>query len=202
MPMTRSLQVLIADADPPALLCLRTQLLNLGHQVIAEAATSGDTLLLARRWQPDLVVLDISMLVGDGLEASRQLASDAPCPIILLSGHCSADLVRTAFDLPLQAYLLKPVQPRDLERAIGLATRGFGQGKQDRFQATVPASLPAARQTLQQAVDYLFTLHNCPAHEALQQIQQEARAKKAALQEVASAILSRKSVPYHYSVPV
>jgi AmiR/NasT family two-component response regulator len=200
--MTRSLRLLIADADPSALLCLRTQLLNLGHHVIAEASTSGDTLLLARRWQPDLVVLDISMLVGDGLKASRQLASDAPCPIILLSGHCTADLIRTALDLPLQAYLLKPVQPRDLERAIGLAIRGFSHGKEHRFQDAVPVSIPDARQALQQAVDYLITLHQCPAQEALQQIQQEARAKKAALQEVASAILSRKSVPYHYSVPV
>jgi len=30
--------------------------------------------------------MDISMLVGDGLEASKQLAIDSPCPIILLSG--------------------------------------------------------------------------------------------------------------------
>jgi AmiR/NasT family two-component response regulator len=202
MPMTRSLQVLIADADPPALLRLRTQLLNLGHHIIAVAPTSRDALLLARRYQPDLVVLDIAMLVGDGLVASRQLATDAPCPIVLLSGPCDAELVRRAFDLPLQAYLLKPVQPQDLERAIGLAVRGFAQSKQTPFLAATPADIPDARQTLQQAVDYLATLHRCPAHEALQQIQQEARAKKAALHEVASAILSRESVPYHYSVPV
>lgn len=202
MAMTRSLQVLIADVDPPALLCLRTQLLNLGHQIIAVAPTSRDALILARQYQPDLAVLDISMLVGDGLEASRQLASDAPCPIILLSGHCDAELVRRAFDLPLQAYLLKPVQSQDLERAIGLAVHGFAQSKQTPFLAATPADIPDARQTLQQAVDYLTTLHRCPPHEALQQIQQEARAKKAALHEVASAILSRESVPYHYSVPV
>jgi AmiR/NasT family two-component response regulator len=202
MPIARSLQVLIAEADPPALVRLRTQLLNLGHQIIAVASTSRDTLLLSRQHRPDLVVLDISMLVGDGFEASRQLATDAPCPIILLSGPCDAELVRRAFDLPLQAYLLKPVRPQDLERAIGLAVHGFAQSKPAPVLAATSTEIPDARRTLQQAVDYLITLQRCPAQEALQQIQQEARAKKAALHEVASAILSRESVPYHYSVPV
>ena len=202
MSAIRSLRVLIADADPQGLVCLRTQLLNLGHQVIAEAAASEDTLHLARQWHPDLVVLDISMLVGDGLEASRLLASDAACPIVLLSGHCDADLVRIAFDLPLQAYLLKPVQPRDLERAIELAAHGFGQSKDQPLQALTPVNAPDARQTLQQAVDYLTSFHHCPAQDALQQIQEEARAKKAALEEVAGAILRRRSVPYHYNVPI
>jgi len=50
MPMTRSLQVLIADADPPALLCLRTQLLTWGtrllpsrQRAVMPSSSPGDT---------------------------------------------------------------------------------------------------------------------------------------------------------------
>lgn len=58
------------------------------------------------------------------------------------------------------------------------------------------------RSLLQEAVEYLVQDLDCSRQEALARIEQEARAKKTALSEVARAILTGTAVAYHYDVPI
>lgn len=197
--MPRSLRMVVADADPRGLLCVWGQLETLGHQVIGVATTSNDALALIRKLRPELVLLDTSVLDRDSLELWGELARSGLCPIVLLIRHCEAELLQRASEIPFCAHLLRPVQPRDLERAIGLsclANQDVGSILRE------PDAGASTRRTLHEAVGYLVGLHHCPADEALRRIQQEARAKKASLQQVATAILHRQPVPYRYSAPV
>ncbi len=196
-----SLRILVADDDQLAAFSLHAQLNNLGCQVVAETANGQDTVSLTRQLHPDLVVVDVNVPDADGLEAAEQIDRDGLCPIILVSAYSGQELVRKACSLPaVQAYLVKPVNEEDLEPAIELALDRFQRIKALQRLKQL-ASTPDIRSVLEQATEYLVVHRHCSAEEAEAWIQQEARAKKASLDEVAKAVIAQKAVGYHYDVP-
>jgi response regulator NasT len=197
-----SLRILIADDDPQFRFCLCAQLSGLGHRVIAEAEDGRQAILLARQVRPDLIVMDIKMPNVDGLEASAQIGSEGLCPIILLSAYSDPQLIHEASTLPVQAYLVKPVREQELGPAIELAMARFQETQQLGRDLKHVKEVLNTRSAIKQATAYLVARHKCSPQEALDRIQQEARAKRVRLQEVATAIVLEKPVHYRYDAPV
>ena len=75
------------------------------------------------------------------------------------------------------------------------------QGERSQGTITLVQSADDVRTAIQNATEYLVAHRNCSPEKALEWIQQEAMAKKAALGIVAAAIITGESVPYRYSVP-
>jgi two-component system response regulator YesN len=124
--------VLVVDDEP----FVRLSLVSLhpvgtdGFDFTAEAATGAEALaVLAARPEIDIVLLDLSMPVMDGLEVLRRLrAAPPPRPIavVVLSAHDDYHLVRDAFQLGAADYLLKSELDADtLRAALGKAASGL-----------------------------------------------------------------------------
>jgi response regulator of citrate/malate metabolism len=80
-----------------------------GFLSIGKAHTAADALEMARRLQPDLVLLDIYLPDGDGLDVARALLDSPRPPVILaISAATDVDAVRTAVQLGVAHYLVKP----------------------------------------------------------------------------------------------
>jgi len=197
-----SLRILIADDDPQLRLCLCAQLTHLGHEVVAQAADGREAVRLAKQQRPDLVVMDTRMPNMDGLEASKQIGQEAPCPIVLLCAHCDPQLVRETSELPIQAHLVKPVQECEIGPAIELARIRFQENQRLINKATRSKHIVDTRKAIKQATTCLIERENLTPQQALERIQQEARAKRVELDEVARAILLEKPVSYRYGVPI
>jgi AmiR/NasT family two-component response regulator len=119
----------------------------------------------------------------------------------LVSAYSGQELVQKACSLPaVQAYLVKPVNEEDLEPAIELALNRFQQ-VQELQRLKKLANILDTRFTLEQAKAYLTANRHCSVAEAESWIEQEARAKKASLDEVAKAIIAEETVGYHYDIP-
>ena len=124
--MSEALRALIVDDEPLAV--ERMQVLCAGLpavQVIGTASDGAAALLLAGQLAPDLLLLDMTMPGMDGLAVARALARDAQPPaIIFVTAH--EDFAVEAFDLEAVDYVLKPVAPDRLARAIerAVARRG------------------------------------------------------------------------------
>jgi AmiR/NasT family two-component response regulator len=121
----KPLRVLIVDDDPTTTKLAELELGVLGHDVVglAEDGKTGIELTLSLR--PDLVLMDISMPVMDGLEATRLIQERCPCPVVLLTAHEDQTWVDRASEAGAGAYLVKPPRRQDLARAIAIASARF-----------------------------------------------------------------------------
>ena len=61
----------------------------------------------------------------DGLDAARALYKFRPTPIVLLTAFGEQELIEKASDLPIQGYLIKPVDEKQLSAAIQVALKRF-----------------------------------------------------------------------------
>src|SRR5687768_4535597 len=84
-------------------------------QVVAEAENGDQAVELAKEHQPDLVLLDVSMPVKDGLEALPDIRSVSPnAKVVMLSGFEASRLASTAIASGAAAYLEKGIPPGQL----------------------------------------------------------------------------------------
>lgn len=84
---------------------------------------------MARDHAPDLILMDLTMPVIDGLEATRMLKADpvtAAIPVIALTAHGMAEDRAAAEAAGCASFLAKPVEPRKVAAEVGrvLAARG------------------------------------------------------------------------------
>jgi AmiR/NasT family two-component response regulator len=139
----RRLRIAVADDESDMRLFFREVLPRLGHEVVAEAATGRELVERCHGSRPDLVVTDIRMPDGDGLQAAAEVNREVRVPVILITAHHDADVLSRAGADYIMAYLAKPVKPVDLEAAVRLAMLRFGH-----FQ-TLAAEAASLRQALE-----------------------------------------------------
>lgn len=93
-----------------------TTILSYAGYAVLEAKNGAEGVRLAREHAPTLILMDLSMPVMDGWEATRRLKSDpetASIPICALSAHVltPGDHVR-AMEAGFACYLTKPIEPK------------------------------------------------------------------------------------------
>jgi len=87
---------------------LKSLLQRNGFEVVGEAGDGRTAVKLAKKINPDIVILDISMPFLNGIEAARQISNEVPdARIIIMSMHCADHFVLAALHAGATAYLLK-----------------------------------------------------------------------------------------------
>jgi len=94
-------------------------------QVVAEAATVTEALAAQRRFIPDVVVMDVRLPDGSGIEACREIRSEFPeTRVVMLTSYPDEEAVLSAIIAGASGYLLKQVRGRDLVAALESVGRG------------------------------------------------------------------------------
>lgn len=117
----KPLRVLIADDEPLA--AERLQLLlarSDGAQLVGTASDGDSAINLTEALQPDLLLLDIAMPGLDGIGVARALAAQNPSPAVVFVTAFDHFAV-AAFEVEAVDYLMKPVEPNRLQRALDRA---------------------------------------------------------------------------------
>jgi two-component system response regulator AlgR len=113
------LRVLIADDEPLAAERLQLLLAKCAGIDLVGTATDGDsTVRMSEALAPDLLLLDIAMPGLDGIGVARALAEHRPSPAIIFITAFDQFAV-AAFEVEAVDYLMKPVEPARLQRALG-----------------------------------------------------------------------------------
>jgi DNA-binding NarL/FixJ family response regulator len=94
--------------------------------VVAEAADGLEALELARVHRPAVVLMDLSMPIMDGVQATRQLMTELPeTYVVVLTSFADRDRVAEALSSGAIGYLLKDCDPHELLSAVRAAAKGL-----------------------------------------------------------------------------
>jgi len=186
----RSLCILLAEDESIIRMGLRRILEDAGHRVVA--APDGRTAVkLARQTGPDLAILDIKMPGLDGLEVARQIYARRPLPIVVLTAYGDRELVEQAAELPILAYLIKPVDEQELLATLEVATARFAEQQHLVRQANDLEERLESRKVVERAKGVLMQRESLSEREAYLRIQRHARQERRTMRQVAEAILRR-----------
>jgi CheY-like chemotaxis protein len=113
-------RVLLVDDYPDAREMYTEYLQYSGFDVV-EAGNGMEALERAVDATPDIILMDLSLPVMDGWEATRRLKSDqrtASIPVVALTGHALAGISEGAKKAGCDAFVTKPCLPEDLVKEI------------------------------------------------------------------------------------
>ena len=116
-----SLTVLLVEDTEDNRFMMRRLLEMTGYRVV-EAMNGEEAVRLAKAETPQLILMDLSLPVIDGLAATRLIRKLPDCqrtPIIAVSAHDTSDFQSEAIQAGCNRYITKPIDFNELESLIG-----------------------------------------------------------------------------------
>jgi len=125
--MTHALvNIMLVDDHPLVRDGLRARLEAVPHfRVVAEADSSEDALALVEAVEVDLILMDITMRAGSGIDATARLSARHPgIAVLMLSMHDKLEYVTQAMQAGARGYVLKDAPGKDIVLAIDTVMAG------------------------------------------------------------------------------
>jgi response regulator NasT len=185
------LRVLLAEDDDDARALLVESLTALGHTVVAVAG-ARDAVAQAAIAAPDVLLLDVHLGDGSGVEAARAIAAELPgVAVLLYTGDQSLTLSASDLaDSTAVSLLAKPTPPNTLDAALRLAAgraRALADATRD---AEAARAALEARKTIERAKGVLMRRAGCGEDEAYRVLQRTSQDRATSMVEVARAVLA------------
>ena len=119
-------RILVVDDHEVVRLGLRTLLdQHPDFDVVAEAATTREALEKTKLHNPDVVVMDIRLKGGSGIDACQEITSKYPdAKVVMLTSYAEDEMLFSAIRAGAAGYVLKQIGGEDLVRAIEAIGRG------------------------------------------------------------------------------
>ena len=140
----QALKVLVVDDEPLATERLQLLLARCsGIDLVGTASDGEGAVRMAHALSPDLLLLDIAMPGLDGIDVARALAGKQPAPAVVFVTAFDQFAV-AAFEVAAVDYLMKPVDPARLDRALDRA-RAHLDKRASEEGSNPPVALPGDR---------------------------------------------------------
>lgn len=122
----KTVHIMLVDDHPLVRDGLRARLEAVSHfRVVAEADSGAEALALAGSTRIDLVLMDITMRDGSGIEATARLYANYPdIAVLILSMHDKLEYVTQAMQAGARGYVLKDAPGKDIVLAIDTVVAG------------------------------------------------------------------------------
>jgi len=118
--------IMVVDDEKRLVSLVESYLNQAGYQVVT-AFNGREALDIARREQPDLIILDLMMPIMDGHEFIETYRRDHTTPIILLTARVEEEEQVIGLELGADDYVTKPFRPRELMARVRAVLRRSGQ---------------------------------------------------------------------------
>jgi response regulator NasT len=189
---TSRIRVLIAEDDDNARSLLTDLLSSLGHTIVAEVSTGREAFERARDVVPDVVLLDVHMPDGSGIEAAELITQTVPgVAVVLFSGDATITLSdREVTATAAIAFLPKPAPPRVLDSTIRLAATRAKELMSARKDAESARQALENRKTIERAKGILMRRTGASEQEAYRILQRTSQDRSVPMVEIARAVLA------------
>jgi len=136
MPVERNIRLLVADDQEMVRLGVKALLSGTEIKILAEAATGQAAVKLALEKDIDLVLLDVCMPEGDGLDALGRIKLDKPdLPVLLFSAFDNSANIARAIALGASGFLLKSCTRDELLKTIRSSVAGQNTWSEDMLRS-------------------------------------------------------------------
>jgi two-component system, response regulator PdtaR len=187
------LRIVVAEDEAIIRLDLVEMLAEEGYDVVGEVGRGDDAVALIRELHPDLAIFDIKMPGVDGLIAARLVADEELCGVILLTAFSQRELIESARDARVLAYLMKPFQKPELVAAIEVAV----ERHRERIALTREVrdlQERLATRTLLDRAKAILQQQGMSETEAFAEVQRSAMNGRTTMKAVSEAIIAAQSL--------
>ncbi|MDQ1403185.1 MAG: two-component system, NarL family, response regulator DegU [Actinomycetota bacterium] len=120
-----TIRLLLADDHTMLREGLRRSLENEGFEVVGEAADGEEAVRLTAELLPDIILMDVSMPVLDGVAATQRIHAEFPqIPVVILTMHADQSVLGDAVRAGAGGYLVKDCTTEEVVRTLRLARSG------------------------------------------------------------------------------
>ena len=189
----KKIRILVAEDETIIRLDLVEMLTESGYEVVAQAENGAVAIELAKKFKPDLAILDVKMPEMDGITAAEQSITLAP--VLMLTAFSQRELVERARDAGVMAYVVKPFSISDLVPAIEIAISRHRQMKSLEDEVADLYERLETRKIIDRAKGILMKAMGLSEPESFSWIQKTAMDRRISMKQVAQAVISPESAP-------
>jgi response regulator NasT len=183
-----ALSILVVDDEPMMVELLSRTLRDLGHEIVATGQDGMEAIELARKFRPDLVVIDYAMPNMDGMAAAEAIIKEMAIPIVLSTGRTDDATLQRARKADIHSYLVKPFHKEQLKTAITMAMVRH----HEKLQSQAKIAELQNELTVVKAVDYAASLlmekFRIDRQDAIEKLETAARARSCSLLDASRAV--------------
>jgi response regulator NasT len=190
------IRVLVADDMVDDRSLIAEVLRTLGHDVVALATSGDEAVARARETNPDVVLLDVRMPDGSGIDAANRLRTAMPdVAVVLYTGDATMDLSEVGLEeSSALAVLPKPAAPNALDASLRLAVRRARELRQARAEAADARQQLENRKLVERAKGMLMQRMQVSEPEAYRFLQKTSQNRAVPIVEIARVILENDGV--------
>ncbi|MDP3563947.1 MAG: response regulator, partial [Methanoregula sp.] len=141
-------KILVVDDEAIITMQLEERLSAMGYTVAGMAASGEDAVDKARRFQPDLVLMDIVMPGKmNGIEAAKIVTEDLDIPVVFVTSYADDKIIEQAKSVRPYGYIVKPFNELEIKAAIEVALfRKAAEQEEERLRKTAREAVSPAIQ--------------------------------------------------------
>lgn len=188
-------RIVVAEDETIIRLDIIETLTGQGYEVVGEAGNGERAIELVEELKPDLVLMDISMPVMDGISATRYIAERSLAPVVILTAFSQRDLIDQATEAGAMSYIVKPFSETDLIPAIELAKARFEQLVALEAEVSDLSARFETRKLVDQAKTLLMQRLEITEPEAFRWIQKTSMDRRLTMKDVAQTVIEQLGNP-------
>ena len=186
--------VVVVDDEPITRMDVTGMLLELGYDVVGEAADGFDAVSLCQAKHPDVVLMDVNMPIFDGLTASDIIITEnlAGC-VVLLTAFNDDEIIDKASKIGVTGYLVKPVEQRRIKPAIEVALAQSEKLRTSKKETEKAQKQLEDSRLVARAQAIIAKKEKCTESEAYAMLRSMAMDKRVSMAVLAKAVLNQEA---------
>lgn len=193
--VTHPVRIVVAEDETIIRLDIVETLTGQGYEVVGEADNGRRAIELVEELSPDMVLMDISMPVMDGISATRYISERSLAPVVILTAFSQRDLIDQATEAGAMSYIVKPFSETDLVPAIEVAKARFEQLVTLETEISDLTARFETRKLVDQAKSMLMQKLEITEPEAFRWIQKTSMDRRLTMKDVAQTVIEQLGNP-------